>query len=310
MTDSQTPGPLKGIFAAALTPLKSDLSVNNERLVGHCNWLLKNGCDGLAVLGTTGEANSFSVSERIGILETLSDGGIPGNALMAGTGCCSLPDTVELTRRAVELGASGVLMLPPFYYKGVSDEGLFASYSEVIERVGDVRLKVYLYHFPQMSAVSISFDVIERLLKRYPDSIAGMKDSSGEFDNMSSAAQKFPGFGVFSGGDDFLLPLLQKGGVGCITAVCNIACNLLARIYKAWQDGNGAAEDMQAQLIKIRIAAQTYPYSAGLKTALAHFSGDEGWCPVRPPLVTLDDNQTLELVKLLAAAGYTPPPLD
>ena len=310
MTDSQTPGPLKGIFAAALTPLKSDLSVNNERLVGHCNWLLKNGCDGLAVLGTTGEANSFSVSERIGILETLRDGGIPGNALMAGTGCCSLPDTVELTRRAVELGASGVLMLPPFYYKGVSDEGLFASYSEVIERVGDVRLKVYLYHFPQMSAVPISFDVIERLLKRYPDSIAGMKDSSGEFDNMSSAAQKFPGFGVFSGGDDFLLPLLQKGGVGCITAVCNIACNLSARIYKAWQDGDGAAEDMQAQLIKIRIAAQTYPYSAGLKMALAHFSDDEGWCPVRPPLVTLDDNQASKLVKLLAAAGYTPPPLD
>jgi len=309
VTDSQTPGPLKGVYAAALTPLKKDLSIDNERLVGHCNWLLENGCDGLAVLGTTGEANSFSVAERIGILETLNDGGVPGNVLMPGTGCCSIPDTVELTRRAVELGAGGVLMLPPFYYKDVSDDGLFASYSEVIERVGDARLKVYLYHFPQMSAVPISYDLIERLLTRYPHTIAGMKDSSGVFDNMSGAAQKFPGFGVFSGGDDFLLPLLQKGGVGCITAVCNIACNLSARLYKAWQDGDAGAQDMQAQLIKIRIAAQTYPYSAGLKTALAHFSGDQDWRPVRPPLVTLDDNESVDLIKLLGAAGHTPPPL-
>ena len=309
MTDSQTPDPLKGIFAAALTPLKSDLSVDKERLVGHCNWLLENGCDGLAVLGTTGEANSFSVAERIGILETLSDGGISGNVLMPGTGCCSLPDTVELTRRAVELGAGGVLMLPPFYYKGVNDEGLFASYSEVIERVSDIRLKVYLYHFPQMSAVPISLNLIERLLKRYPETIAGMKDSSGEFNNMSGVAQNFPRFDVFSGGDDFLLPLLQKGGVGCITAVCNIACDLSARIYEAWKDGDASAEALQAQLIKIRIAAQTYPYSAGLKTALAHFSGDDGWRLVRPPLVTLDDNQKTDLIKLLGTAGHTPPPL-
>ena len=309
MTDSQNPGPLKGIFAAALTPLKRDLSVDNERLVIHCNWLLENGCDGLAVLGTTGEANSFSVGERISILETLSDRGIPGSVLMPGTGCCSFPDTVELTRRAVELGAGGVLMLPPFYYKGVNDEGLFASYSEVIERVNDVRLKVYLYHFPQMSGVPISFNLIERLLKRYPETIMGMKDSSGEFDNMSGVAQKIPRFSVFCGADDFLLPLLKTGGVGCITAVCNIACNLSASVYKAWQDGDASAEDMQAQLIKIRIAAQAYPYSAGLKTALAHFSGDDGWCPVRPPLVTLDDNQKRDLIKLLGTAGHTPPPL-
>jgi 4-hydroxy-tetrahydrodipicolinate synthase len=310
LTHNQTPSFFKGVFAAALTPLKNDLSVDSERLVSHCNWLLKNGCNGLAVMGTTGEANSFSVSERIGILETLNDGGIPGNALMPGTGCCSFPDTVELTRRAVELGAGGVLMLPPFYYKGVSDDGLFASYSEVIERISDVRLKVYLYHFPQISAVQISFNLIERLLMRYPNTIVGMKDSSGDFENMSRVAQKFPGFGVFSGADDFLLPLLKNGGVGCITAVCNIASNLSARIYKAWQDGDASAEYMQGQLIKIRIAAQNFPYSAGLKTALAYFSGLDTWRPVRPPLVALDDNQMTELIKLLEAVGYTPPPFD
>ena len=127
---------------------------------------------------------------------------------------------------------------------------------------------------------------------------------------MSKVAQKFPEFAVFSGADDFLLPLLEKGGVGCITAVCNIACNLSARIYKAWQVGDNSARDMQAQLIKIRIAAQTFPYSAGLKTALAHFSGLESWRPVRPPLVKLDDNQMTDLIELLQAAGHTPPPFD
>ncbi|NQU58925.1 MAG: dihydrodipicolinate synthase family protein [Rhodospirillales bacterium] len=299
----------KGVFAAALTPLKSDLSVDKQRLVSHCRWLLDNGCDGLAVLGTTGEANSFSLGERIDILETLKEAGIAGSSLMPGTGSCSIPDTVELTRRAVELGAAGVLMLPPFYYKGVSDDGLFAAYSEVIERVGDARLKVYLYHFPQMSAVPLSYDLIERLLKRYPDTIAGMKDSSGVFENMAGAAQKFPGFGVFSGGDDFLLPLLEKGGVGCITAVCNIACSLSGKLYRAWQDGDGAAEDLQKNLIKVREAVSTYPYSASLKTLHAHFSGDEGWVTVRPPLVVLNDNERADLIGLFSATGYTPPPV-
>ena len=301
---------LKGVFAASLTPLKSDFSVDKDRLISHNNWLLKNGCDGLAVLGTTGEANSFSVAERIDILETLNDGGIGGSKLMPGTGCCSTSDTVELTRRAVELGAGGVLMLPPFYYKAVSDDGLFAAYSEVIEQVGDSRLKVYLYHFPQMSAVPLSYDLIERLLKRYPETIAGMKDSSGVFDNMAGAAEKFPGFGVFSGGDDFLYPLLQRGGVGCITACCNISCHFSAKIYQAWLDGDRSAEEMQKQLIKIRIAAQTYPYSAGLKTAMAHFSGDDSWRTVRPPLMTLDDKQSKDLINLLEAAGHTPPPMS
>jgi len=309
VTHSPPADGLKGVFAAALTPLKEDLSVDKERMITHFHWLLENGCDGLAVLGTTGEANSFSVAERIDILETINTADIPGSALMPGTGCCSIPDTVALTSRAVELGAAGVLMLPPFYYKNVSDDGLFAAYSEVIERVGDARLRVYLYHFPQMSAVPLSYDLIERLLKRYPGTIAGMKDSSGIFDNMAGAAEKFPGFNVFSGGDDFLLPLLQKGGAGCITAVCNIACNLSARIYKAWKQGDSSAEEMQQQLITVRAAAQTYPYSAGLKAVLAHFSGDEDWRTVRPPLAQLDEKKTADLIGLLAATGHTPPSL-
>lgn len=301
---------LKGVFAAALTPLNANLSVNKDKLVSHMNWLLENGCDGLAVLGTTGEANSFSTSERRDILDTLGGAGISGQALMPGTGCCSIPETVELSRHAMELGAGGVLMLPPFYYKNVSDDGLFAAYAEVIERIGDARLKIYLYHFPQMSATPLSYDLIERLLKAYPDTVKGMKDSSGVFDNMAGAAEKFPGFEVFSGGDDFLLPLLQRGGVGCITAVCNIACHMSAKIYRAWQAGDASAEALQKDLIKVRIAAQTYNYSAGLKTAMAHFTDDDDWLPVRPPLMPLSGEERTNLINLLQEAGHTPPPVS
>ena len=310
LSDDQMLNTFRGVFAAALTPLKSDLSVDDERLVSHCRWLLKNGCNGLAVLGTTGEANSFSVFERIRILETLNDGGIPGEALMPGTGSCSFTDTVELTRRAVELGAGGILMLPPFYYKEVSDEGLFASYSEVVERISDERLKIYLYHHPEMSGVSISLNLIERLLKRYPNTIMGIKDSSGDFKNMTKLVQKFPDLDVFSGSDDLFLPLLKKGGVGCITAVGNIACNLLARLYNSWYDGDDASKDLQTQLTSIRMAAQNFPLSAGLKIVLAHFSGLKSWRLVRPPLVALDDGQMIQLVKLLEAAGHKLPQLD
>ena len=209
-------------MAAVLTPLDSTLAPDRTALATHCRWLLDNGCNGLAVLGTTSEANSFSVDERLRLLDNLIEDGIPGNTLMPGTGCCAVPDTVRLTRKAVELGAGGVLMLPPFYYKNVSDDGLFAGFAEVIEQVGDARLKVYLYHFPQMSGVALGPDLIERLLKQYPDTIAGMKDSSGNFGNMVRNTHTFPGFAVISGSDEFLLPLLKEGGAGCITAVCNV----------------------------------------------------------------------------------------
>ena len=301
---------LGGVFAAVLTPLNPDLSINATRMVEHCRWLLKNGCHGLAVLGTTGEANSFSVDERMAIIDTLVDGGIAGSTLMPGTGCCSIPDTVALTRHAVDNGANRVLMLPPFYYKGVSDDGLFAAYSEVIDRVGDSRLKIYLYHFPQMSSVPISYDLIERLLTRYPDVIAGMKDSSGDYANMAGAAKRFPGFGVLTGSDEFLAPLLRDGGIGCITAVANIASALARDVYAAWVSGDGAGMDRaQADLNAVQDAVYAYPLFAGLKDIMARHSGDKAWRTVRPPLVALDDSQSAGLTERLAATSYTLPPI-
>ena len=169
------PNRLSGVLAPVVTPFKRDLSPDAARYVGHCKWLLANGCRGLAVFGTNSEANSLSVDERMTLLETLVQGGVPAEKLMPGTGTCALTDSVRLTAHAVSLGCAGVLMLPPFYYKGVSDDGLFRSFAEVIERVADSRLRLYLYHIPPVSQVPITLALIERLLARYPGTVAGVR---------------------------------------------------------------------------------------------------------------------------------------
>ena len=298
---------LSGVFAAVLTRQTADGSPDLEALVRHCRWLLENGADGLAVLGTTGEANSFSVDERIAIMEALVEAGLPGSVLMPGTGCCAIPDTVALTKRAVDLGAAGVLALPPFYYKGVGEDGLVAAFSDVIERVGDGRLRLYLYHFPQMSGVPIPYGVIEELLKRYPGTLAGMKDSSGDLDNMAGAAKAFPGFEVFSGADDVFLPLLEAGGVGCITACCNIASALLGELYAGWKEDGAKA--LHERATAVRKVCASYPLVPALKEAMARHTGDDGWRAMRPPLMALTDADAQDLSDKLAATGLVVPPV-
>ncbi|HRK69180.1 MAG TPA: dihydrodipicolinate synthase family protein, partial [Hyphomonas sp.] len=280
--------PPSGIFAAVLTPLDGDLAPDHALFARHCRWLLAHGCDGLSILGTTGEANAFSRDERIEILERLVDAGIPASRLIPGTGCCAIPDTVALSRHATAIGAAGVLVLPPFYYKGVSDDGLFAAYSEVIERVGDDRLRVYLYHFPQMTAVPLSRALIGRLIERYPGTVAGMKDSSGDTANMIETAAAFPGFRVFAGSDESLLPVLRGDGAGCITAVGNVAAEISAKVLAAHREGDAdGAEKAQARLNAVRKAIAAYPLSAGLKEIMAGYSGIESWRHIRPPLIQL-----------------------
>jgi len=283
-----------GVLAAALTPLNADLTVDAATMTLHSKWLLANGCDGLAILGTTGEANSLDVSERIRIIEGLVEDGIPGGKLMPGTGSCALPDAVTLTRVAVDAGARGVLMLPPFYYKNPSDEGLFAYFSEVIQQVGDDRLKIYLYHFPQMSATPISYNLIEMLLKAYPDTVVGMKDSSGDIGNMTGAAKSFPGFCVLAGADDCLLPLLEAGGGGCITACCNVASPLAADVYAGFHNGTDVSE-VNATLTKVRQEVSKFPGPPALKALMARHTGNDDWLNIRPPLMNLSDEQSSAL---------------
>jgi len=238
------------------------------------------------------------------LLDALADSGVPGGRLIPGTGCCAIPDTVALTRKALEIGAAGVLMLPPFYYKGVSDDGLFASYAEVIERIGDDALRVYLYHIPPTSNVPITYPLIERLLAAYPDTVVGIKDSGGDFANMTGMVDAFPGFRVFSGSDKFLLPLLRAGGAGAITACNNVAAQLSVRVHAGWR-GAGAEADQRA-LDAVRDAVQQFPLVAALKEIVANATGDAGWRRARPPLEPLSAAQAKALMEALAAIGFAP----
>ena len=300
-----TPQKLGGVWAPAITPFRQDLSPDPERFARHAKWLLANGCSGLAAFGTNSEANSLSVEERITLLEFLVAHGVSPAALMPGTGCCALTDSVRLTVHAVGLGCAGVLMLPPFYYKGVSDEGLFRNFSEVIERVGDTRLRLYLYHIPPVAQVSISIPLIERLLQRYPQTVAGIKDSSGDWNNTKSLLEAFAdtGFAVFAGSEVFLLSNMRQGGVGCISATANVNPAAIHRVFESWRDPDAGA--MQEKIAATRAVVQKYPMIPALKAIVARGFADPEWATVRPPLVPLTGSQCESLAAELDSHGFT-----
>jgi 4-hydroxy-tetrahydrodipicolinate synthase len=301
---------LSGVLAPVITPFTPRLAPDAQRFVRHCRWLLGHGCRGLAVFGTNREANSLSVEERTELLDALVQGGVSAETLMPGTGCCALPDTVRLTALAVRRGCAGVLTLPPFYYKGVTDEGLYRNYSEVIQRVGDARLKIYLYHIPPVAVVGISLKLVERLLKAYPSAIAGMKDSSGDWNNTKAFLDAYAksGFDIFPGSESFLLAGLRNGGAGCISATANVNPAAIHRLYAEWQ--SNSADDQQKALNVVRDAfSKKYVMIPALKQAIAHFSDDPQWAMVRPPLDPLTKEQAAAFVADLTQIGFTMPGL-
>ena len=299
---------ISGVLSPVLTPFNADFSVDADRFVRHCQWLMSNGV-GLAVFGTNSEANSLTVGERLDLLDRVVDSGVDAERMMPGTGCCALDDSVRLTAHAVKRGCGGVLMLPPFYYKGVSDEGLFRNFAQIIERVGDDRLRIYLYHIPPVSQIPISLGLIERLLDRYPKQIAGVKDSSGDWNNTKAMLDRFAqrGFDVFAGSETFLLANLRNGGKGCISATANVNPASIHDLFQRWK-GDGA-DALQAGLDGIRATFQKFPMIPALKAAVAHWGADEGWARVRPPLVELDANQRATLVAELGKRGFAMPGL-
>ncbi len=300
---------LGGLITPVLTPFGTDLAPDAGRLIEHCQWLLAQH-SGLALFGTTSEANSMAPEERVALLDAVIAAGCDPARMMPGTGCCSFMDTVRLTRHAVEHGCAGVLMLPPFYYKGVSDEGLYRYFSEVIERVGDTRLRLYLYHIPPVTAVGITTALVERLLKAYPGTIAGMKDSSGKWANTQTFLKAFAaaGFDVFTGNENFLLATMRHGGAGCISATANINAAAIRKLCAEW-DG-AAAEAQQVRLNLVREAVdQNYPMLAALKSVVAAFRNDPVWATVRPPLVELAAEQATALAAELEYIGFTVPAL-
>jgi 4-hydroxy-tetrahydrodipicolinate synthase len=299
---------LRGVLSPVVTPFKKDYAPDAQRFIRHCKWLLAHGCSGLAVFGTNSEANSLAVDERMMLLEQLVEGGIPAAQLMPGTGCCALSDSVRLTAHAVKLGCAGVLMLPPFYYKGVPDEGLYRNFSEVVERVGDDRLQLYLYHIPPVAQVGITLQLIERLLKTYPRTVAGVKDSSGDWTNTQAMIDSFAmqGFDVFAGSEVFLLRNMRAGGVGCITAGANVNPHGIDRVYRNWQ--SPAADAQQADIDRVRQVLQSQvSMIPALKAVIAHYADDAAWLTVRPPLVELTLEQRALLTSDLLAAGFEMP---
>ena len=299
---------ITGVLSPVVTPFRADLSPDGERFVRQCRWLLSQNV-GLAVFGTNSEANSLSVDEKIELLDRLVGAGVDPARMMPGTGHCALPDSVRLTAHAVKQGCGGVLMLPPFYYKGVSDEGLFRSFAEIIERVGEARLRVYLYHIPPVAQVPITLGLVERLLKAYPAQIAGMKDSGGDWSNTRAFLDAFApsGFDVFPGAETFLLQGMRHGGAGCISATANVNPAAIARLFDTWRGADADAQ--QARLDRIRGIFAKFAMIPALKAAVAHYGGDPGWATVRPPLVALTEEQSRALVEQLDAAQFTMPGL-
>jgi len=304
MTDSKR---LAGVLSPVVTPFKEDLSPDADRLVKQCQWLLSQNV-GLAVFGTNSEANSMSVDEKIELLNALVEAGVDTHRMMPGTGCCALTDTVKLTAHAAKLGCAGTLMLPPFYYKGVSDEGIFANFAEVIERVGDESLRIYLYHIPPIAQVGFSVDLIERLVSRYPKTVVGIKDSSGDWDNtFAMLERKWDDFRIFVGSESFLLANMRNGGAGCISATANVNPAAIDRLYQEWQ--SDGADQLQQALNDIRDTVMAYPMIPALKATVAEFSGDEAWRTVRPPLVNLGAEQNATLATALREKGFEMPGL-
>jgi 4-hydroxy-tetrahydrodipicolinate synthase len=296
-----------GVNAAALTPMRPDLSPDPDRMAAHCRWLLGNGCNGLGILGTTGEATSFGLHERKALLEALVERGVSAGALMPGTGCASLADTVELTRHARDQGCRGALLLPPFYYKGIPDDGLFAYFSEVVGRVGG-GIALYLYNFPQQSALPFSLSLIERLLRAFPGTIRGVKDSSGDYANMQNMVRAFAadGFEVYSGSDEFLQRILAEGGAGCITAAGNANSHWGGIVY-ARRTGP-EADAAQAVLNATRKAATSVPLIPGLREIIARSTGEADWRTIRPPHLPLDRESAERVWAGWEAAGALPLP--
>ena len=296
---------IRGVYCAAATPVMADGEPNIRSFTTHAKQLLADGCTGIALLGTTGEANSFSIPERQKLLESAIDAGIRPNQLMPGTGLCAFPDTIALTRHALSLGVTSVVMLPPFYYKQPSDDGVFAAYARTIEKIGDSRLKIILYHIPQMSAVPLSLPLIARLIAAYPNTVVGIKDSAGDFANMQKMVQEFPGFAVLAGADPLVKPLLEIGGAGCITATANLVSAQLVTVFRYFNDParKTEVENAQDRIIKVRGISAKFVQIPAIKALIARRYGDSAWSNVRPPLVSLSSTQIAELDAAMIELG-------
>mgnify|MGYP001159369064 CR=1 FL=1 len=269
---------LNGVIAAIATAIEPSGEPDCARSVALARFLLDNGCDGLNVLGTTGEATSFSLDQRKRVMSTYAASGLPLDRMMVGTGAAATADAIALTGHAAELGFAGALVLPPFYYKGVHDNGLLAYIEAIVAATAARPIPIYLYHFPAQSGLPWHIALIRRLLDVFGERIVGLKDSSGDMDFARAAASIAPRFKVFPS-TEAALPQARSGAfAGCISATANLNADLCARAYRS---GDAAA---LAEAVAIRKLFDGKPLVAGVKALLAHIHGDARWARVAPPL--------------------------
>lgn len=287
------------LFVPAITPFTADMSVDTAAFVAHAQSLLAAGAHGLAPFGTTSEANSLSKPERMAALEALVDAGVAPGQLIPGTGCSAVPDTITLSRHATELGCRGALMLPPFFYKGVSDAGVFSAYAQVMDAVPDLR--VYLYHIPQMSGVPITLPLIERLITTYGDRIAGLKDSSGNWDNTAAVIAAFPQIDTYSASEAFIPENFRAGGAGCISATSNVNARGIRALIDGLNGPNHTA--LHEQVSAVRKIFESLPLIPAIKAAVAQQSGMEGIARVRPPFVETGPEHATAIAEAVRLAG-------
>lgn len=287
----------RGIYAAAVSPFREDGSLDVQKLIGYCRHLITDGgCDGVAPTGTTGEGNSISSRDRMALPGAFAAAGFDPSRVIFGTGSCATQDAVDLTSAAVAAGFTNVLVLPPFYYKNPSDEGLYAYFSQLVEKVGDDRLRVYLYHFPQMSMTPIPVDVVVRLRRAFGPVIAGLKDSSGDLSQALAFAEATGGaeadFDVYPSSEAFLFDGLAGGCAGIISGSTN-AFGAYSR--DAMAAAEGADSDAFAMVKAARAMASKYPLMAAMKQMEAWRTGDDSWTRMAPPLVPLSAEQQASL---------------
>jgi len=295
-TDNRDTG---GVYAAALTPLDKGFMPDVGTYSDHCRWLLGNGCHGIAVLGTTGEANSLGYAARVRIIEAACRT-LPADKLIIGTGSCALADSLALTRLGLDNGARRFLILPPFYYKPVPDDGVFRFFAHLIEGLGSDALRIYLYNFPQMTGYNFPLSVIRRLKKHFGPLIAGIKDSSGNWENMALLCREVDDFTVFAGTETYLLDILRAGGQGCISASANVTSAICRQVF----DDPDHGDETQARLSAIRRVLEARPPVPALKALTGARTGNSVWDNVLPPFSRLPAGDLATLSAELDEQGF------
>ena len=288
----------KAVYSAVLTPFKKDLTIDTKLFISHCEFLLKNNIS-LAPLGTTGEANSISISEKLDLIKTIANSDLPKEKIIIGTGNTSFVDAALLTKTAVENKIYSVLLLPPFYYKNVSDEGVYQYYKEIINTVKSINLRIFLYNIPQVSGVTISIDLVNRLKKEFSDTITGIKDSSGNFEN-TKKYKEIKNFIVYPGSEKFLYDGLNIGCSGCISATTNVNIEA-AKLINSFDKSEG--ESINKKIKSVRDVFEKYPVIPALKAT--KIKEDSNWSNIRPPLVALSDQQRSNLAKDLKDINFS-----